>query len=593
MTHYFERTALVLLAGTALSACVQPQYPIVAPIVQPPPAPAAAPPPLASAAPAASAPVAPAPTQPIQTQALAPLSPAAPAQPRTLELAAATPRPAAEATRPAAEAPRPAAEAPPAQDVYARARSRGPDATYTVRRGDTLGSIADRLGVGLSELAHENGLRPPYRLHLGQVLKNPTAAKASASPARSSSSAGGGTYTVTSGDTLYGIAREHGVSLEALQAANGMNGRSSIRPGQKLKLPGGGERAEAAEDEAAPAERERPRASSRRTEPPAASSTANLKGRAGGEVVTVKTPGRSYKVRRGDTLTEVAQRLDSSISELARLNHIRKPYRLHPGQTIRGPGGSAKAYVVVSGDSLEAIAARFSVSVEQLRAANGLRRGATVAPGRRLKLPSGYRDQGPISVAPAAPPARPRVSPEPSPPPSQTPPPPRSSAPTPGLPSAPQPYRAVPGAPVASPTPSDTQITEMGRGVFVWPLRGDILSGFGAKGTGQRNDGIDIRARAGEPVRAAAAGDVVYAGDQVPGFGNLVLIKHADGWVTAYGHLDRVDVRMQERVQQGQQIGQAGSTGGVAEPQLHFEVRYAPTPQERARPVDPTLVLPK
>jgi murein DD-endopeptidase MepM/ murein hydrolase activator NlpD len=133
----------------------------------------------------------------------------------------------------------------------------------------------------------------------------------------------------------------------------------------------------------------------------------------------------------------------------------------------------------------------------------------------------------------------------------------------------------------------------MGRGVFAWPLRGDILSGFGAKGTSQRNDGIDIRARAGEPVRAAAAGDVVYAGDQVPGFGNLVLIKHADGWVTAYGHLDRVDVRMQERVQQGQQIGQAGSTGGVAEPQLHFEVRYAPTPQERARPVDPTLVLPK
>jgi murein DD-endopeptidase MepM/ murein hydrolase activator NlpD len=134
---------------------------------------------------------------------------------------------------------------------------------------------------------------------------------------------------------------------------------------------------------------------------------------------------------------------------------------------------------------------------------------------------------------------------------------------------------------------------QMGRGVFQWPIRGQVISGFGDKGTSQRNDGLNIRARGGEAVRAAASGDVVYAGDQVPGFGNLVLIKHDNGWVTAYGHLGKVDVRMQQKVTQGQTIGQAGTTGGVSEPQLHFEVRYAPTPQERARPVDPALVLPK
>lgn len=77
----------------------------------------------------------------------------------------------------------------------------------------------------------------------------------------------------------------------------------------------------------------------------------------------------------------------------------------------------------------------------------------------------------------------------------------------------------------------------------------------------------------------------------MPGFGNLVLIKHADGWVTAYGHLARVDVKMQQKVVQGQQIGQAGTSGGVSEPQLHFEVRYASAPSERARPIDPKLVL--
>ncbi|MCI3133446.1 murein hydrolase activator EnvC family protein [Phenylobacterium aquaticum] len=140
---------------------------------------------------------------------------------------------------------------------------------------------------------------------------------------------------------------------------------------------------------------------------------------------------------------------------------------------------------------------------------------------------------------------------------------------------------------------TESQISALGRGRFQWPLRGDIISDFGPKGTGQRNDGINIRARAGDAVRSAAAGDVVYAGDQVPGFGNLVLIKHADGWVTAYGHLARVDVKMQQKVVQGQQIGQAGASGGVSEPQLHFEVRYAPSANERAKPVDPQLVLAK
>jgi murein DD-endopeptidase MepM/ murein hydrolase activator NlpD len=136
-------------------------------------------------------------------------------------------------------------------------------------------------------------------------------------------------------------------------------------------------------------------------------------------------------------------------------------------------------------------------------------------------------------------------------------------------------------------------VARIGRGRFLWPVRGEIISGYGPKGGGQRNDGVNIRATAGDPVRAVASGDIVYAGDQVPGFGNLVLIKHADGWVSAYGHLARIDVKIQDRVVQGQQIGQIGATGGVPEPQLHLEIRYAATPQDRARPLDPMLVLPR
>ncbi|MDP3175681.1 MAG: peptidoglycan DD-metalloendopeptidase family protein, partial [Phenylobacterium sp.] len=244
----------------------------------------------------------------------------------------------------------------------------------------------------------------------------------------------------------------------------------------------------------------------------------------------------------------------------------------------------------------------------------------------------GYKDKGPIQVkvtVPAPAPAAPPVvvaAPPPAAPPYQRPtqpvvgptPPPysRPVQPPATLPPAPQPYSRPTTTPPSGPAPrpttttpgrpttpaptivpssgalSDVQISQLGRGRFAWPLRGEVISDFGPKGTGQRNDGLNVRANQGDSVRAAAAGDVVYAGDQVPGFGNLVLIKHADGWVTAYGHLSRVDVKMQQKVSQGQQIGQAGSSGGAAEPQLHFEVRYAPSPADRARPINPALVLP-
>jgi murein DD-endopeptidase MepM/ murein hydrolase activator NlpD len=122
-------------------------------------------------------------------------------------------------------------------------------------------------------------------------------------------------------------------------------------------------------------------------------------------------------------------------------------------------------------------------------------------------------------------------------------------------------------------------------------VRGDILSRYGSLGPGLRNDGLNIGAGAGAEVDAAAPGEVVYAG-AVVGFGNLVLLKHADGWVTAYGHLSSISVRMRDQVAQGQAIGAVGASGGVDRPQLHFEVRYAPTPREKARPIDPMLVLP-
>ena len=108
---------------------------------------------------------------------------------------------------------------------------------------------------------------------------------------------------------------------------------------------------------------------------------------------------------------------------------------------------------------------------------------------------------------------------------------------------------------------------------FVWPLEGRILARYGQIGDGRRNDGINIAGRRGDPVRAVADGTVAYAGNEIRGFGNLLLIRHADGWMSAYAHNDRVLVRKGERVRKGQVVSEVGSTGNVGGPQLHFELR--------------------
>jgi len=121
---------------------------------------------------------------------------------------------------------------------------------------------------------------------------------------------------------------------------------------------------------------------------------------------------------------------------------------------------------------------------------------------------------------------------------------------------------------------------------FIWPVRGRVVSGFGAKAKGLRNDGINIATRRGAAVVAAENGVVVYAGNELRGFGNLLLIKHSGGWVTAYAHNDRILVKRGAKVAKGQQIATVGSTGSVKTPQLHFEMRRGRTardPQKHLR----------
>ncbi len=145
---------------------------------------------------------------------------------------------------------------------------------------------------------------------------------------------------------------------------------------------------------------------------------------------------------------------------------------------------------------------------------------------------------------------------------------------------------------LASGAPNDRDVSayqdtsrDSGLARFAWPLSGRIISPFGKSASGERNDGINIAAHLGAPIHAAAAGVVTYSGNELKGYGNLVLIKHEDGYVTAYAHAERTLVNKGEKVTKGQVIAYTGETGDVTEPQLHFEIRHD------TKPVDPRPLL--
>ena len=120
---------------------------------------------------------------------------------------------------------------------------------------------------------------------------------------------------------------------------------------------------------------------------------------------------------------------------------------------------------------------------------------------------------------------------------------------------------------------------------YVWPVSGEIISNFGGPANGERNDGINIATQTGTPIHAAASGTITYAGNELKDYGNLVLIKHEGGYVTAYAHADRLIVNRGDVVSRGQIIGYAGQTGDVSTPQLHFEIRHD------TQPVNPKPLL--
>ncbi|MFO1249189.1 MAG: peptidoglycan DD-metalloendopeptidase family protein [Alphaproteobacteria bacterium] len=133
------------------------------------------------------------------------------------------------------------------------------------------------------------------------------------------------------------------------------------------------------------------------------------------------------------------------------------------------------------------------------------------------------------------------------------------------------PYTPVTSQPLAP-------VSTAGAPAFAWPVSGRVISDFGSTASGGKNDGINIATTMSAPIHASASGTVTYAGDELKNYGNLVLVKHAGGYTTAYAHADRLTVSRGDFVAKGQVIGYAGQTGDVTSPQLHFEIRSNTTP---------------
>jgi murein DD-endopeptidase MepM/ murein hydrolase activator NlpD len=153
---------------------------------------------------------------------------------------------------------------------------------------------------------------------------------------------------------------------------------------------------------------------------------------------------------------------------------------------------------------------------------------------------------------------------------------------TPGASKPPSGSTAAPG-PVAAAEPPPA--TSHGGGSFLWPIRGHVVEGFGTGPEGTHNDGINIAAPRGAAIEATDGGVVAYTGNELRGYGNLILIKHPQGWISAYAHCDLILVKPGQKVARGQVIARVGSTGNVGEPQLHFELRRG------KKPVDPREYL--
>lgn len=302
--------------------------------------------------------------------------------------------------------------------------------------------------------------------------------------------------------------------------------------------------------------------------------------------------GTKIIVGTADTLDIIAKRYNVPAAAILRANGYHGPRMLQPGQQLIIPRRIAQAqppalssapptksaaalpasvHVVRSGDTLNNIARRNHISVAHLARANNLPVTARLGIGDKINVPGGgakvaaVAAPAPAAVAQSAP-AKPVVT--------------ASAEPVQKVRMATETKEIEQAhAPVKSAEATNALPT------FRWPVRGRVITAYGAKTNGKQNDGINVAVPEGTPVKAAEDGVVAYAGNELKGYGNLVLVRHANGYVTAYAHASELMVKRGDTIKRGQVIAKSGQSGEVGSPQLHFEIRKG------SSPVDPLQFL--
>ncbi len=294
-----------------------------------------------------------------------------------------------------------------------------------------------------------------------------------------------------------------------------------------------------------------------------------------------------------DTLDLLARRYNVSPAAILQANGYKGPRALSPGQqliiprqtaeisalALTAPASKAVAattavpsvHVVNHGDTLLGIAHRNHVSVAELAKANSLDPSAKLKLGMKLTVPGAKT----AAVAPAAQPAAASALPA------------TKMAAAPGDPQqkARLAQATTTPADVSAETPVKANEATGALPTFRWPVRGKVITSYGAKTNGKANDGINLAVPEGTPVKAAEDGVVTYSGNELKGYGNLVLVRHSNGYVTAYAHASELLVKRGDTIKRGQIIAKSGQSGEVGSPQLHFEIRKG------SAPVDPLQFL--
>jgi murein DD-endopeptidase MepM/ murein hydrolase activator NlpD len=309
--------------------------------------------------------------------------------------------------------------------------------------------------------------------------------------------------------------------------------------------------------------------------------------------------GTTIIVGTSDTLEILARRYNVTPAAILQANGYKGPRALSPGQQLIIPNPNAVAaapavavplsrsvatptappsiHIVNRGDTLLGIARRNHIMATELARANGIEPNA--------KLPLGMKLTVPAKTAATAPIAQPAVVADTLHSPASSRPATRMAA----VSADPQQKARLAQATAAEDTPVETPVRAAeatgALPTFRWPVRGKVITSYGAKTNGKANDGINLAVPEGTPVKAAEDGVVAYSGNELKGYGNLVLVRHANGYVTAYAHASELLVKRGDTIKRGQIIAKSGQSGEVGSPQLHFEIRKG------SSPVDPLQFL--